>query len=181
MKNPTRDRAYDAVDAILDQWRRERPDLDASPMGPIGRLRRCAVLMDQRLESCFAKFELSSWEFDMLATLRRAGAPHCLSPTELFSTLMVTSGTMTHRLKRLETRGFIERVQNEQDARSTLVQLTSTGLELINRAVEAHIENERQVLSVLPAEVLATLDAHLAALLHGLEKHAGQTESKATD
>ncbi|MBA0165996.1 MULTISPECIES: MarR family winged helix-turn-helix transcriptional regulator [Pectobacterium] len=169
MKNSTRE--YDAVDAILEQWRRERPDLDASPMGPIGRLGRCALLLEQCLESCFSRFDLSSWEFDMLATLRRAGAPHCLSPTELFSALMVTSGTMTHRLKRLETRGFIERVQNEQDARSMLVQLTNTGLELINRAVEAHIENERQVLSVLPADVLAALDANLAALLHGLENH----------
>ncbi|MEQ9745915.1 MarR family transcriptional regulator [Pectobacterium actinidiae] len=181
MENQTSEREHDAVDTILDQWRRERPDLDASPMGPIGRLRRCAVLMEQRLEACFSRFELSSWEFDMLATLRRAGAPHCLSPTELFSTLMVTSGTMTHRLKRLETRGFIERVQNEQDARSMLVQLTSTGLELINRAVEAHIENERQVLSVLPAEVLASLDANLAALLRGLERHAGRVEPKETN
>ncbi len=116
----------------------------------------------------------------MLATLRCAGAPHCLSPTELFSTLMVTSGTMTHRLKRLETREFIERVQNEQDARSTLVQLTGTGLDLINRAVEAHIENERQVLSVLPAEVLAALDVNLAALLCGLESHTGRTVPKET-
>ncbi|BES85088.1 MarR family transcriptional regulator [Pectobacterium araliae] len=169
MKSQTSE--YDAVDDILDQWRRERPDLDASPMGPIGRLRRCAVLMDQRLESCFARFDLSSWEFDMLATLRRAGAPYCLSPTELFSTLMVTSGTMTHRLKRLEIRGFIERVQNEQDARSMLVQLTDTGLALINRAVEAHIENERQVLSVLSTDVLAALDTNLAALLRALESH----------
>ncbi|KHN52181.1 MarR family winged helix-turn-helix transcriptional regulator [Pectobacterium fontis] len=172
MEKPVSEREYDAVDAILDQWRRERPDLDTSPMGPIGRLRRCAVLMDQRLESCFARFGVSSWEFDMLATLRRAGAPYCLSPTALFSTLMVTSGTMTHRLKRLETRGFIERVQNQQDARSTLVQLTSTGLALINRAAGAHVENERQVLSALPAEVLAALDANLAALLRDLESHA---------
>ncbi|RUR99495.1 MarR family winged helix-turn-helix transcriptional regulator [Pectobacterium polaris] len=180
MKNQTSEHEYDAVDAILEQWRRERPDLDASPMGPIGRLRRCAAFIELRLEACFSRFELSSWEFDMLATLRRAGAPHCLSPTELFSALMVTSGTMTHRLKRLETRGFIERVQNEQDARSMLVQLTSTGLELINRAVEAHIENERQVLSVLPAEVLASLDANLAALLRGLESHAGRAAPKET-
>lgn len=180
MKNPTGEREYDAVDAILDQWRRERPDLDASPMGPIGRLGRCAMLLEQRLESCFARFELSNWEFDMLATLRRAGAPHCLSPTDLFSTLMVTSGTMTHRLKRLETRGFIERLQNEQDARSTLVQLTGKGLELINRAVEAHIENERQVLSVLPAEVVVALDTNLAALLRGLEGHIGRAAPKGT-
>ncbi|MEG0223857.1 MAG: MarR family transcriptional regulator, partial [Comamonas sp.] len=101
MQTKTRSRTPDAVDAILAQWQRERPDLDASPMGPIGRIKRCAALLEQQLEAGFAAFDLSLWEFDMLAALRRSGAPCRLSPTELFSTLMVTSGTMTHRLKRL--------------------------------------------------------------------------------
>lgn len=162
-------RTPDAVDAILAQWQRERPDLDASPMGPIGRIKRCAALLEQQLEASFEAFDLSLWEFDMLAALRRSGAPHRLSPTELFSTLMVTSGTMTHRLKRLETRGFIERVPNEQDARSMLVQLTPAGLALIDRAVPAHVENERRLLSALRADVLAQLDSHLSTLLLSLE------------
>ncbi|QEI05391.1 MarR family transcriptional regulator [Pigmentiphaga aceris] len=165
----TASKPRDAVDLILEQWQRERPDLDASPMGPIGRIKRCAALLDQRLESGFAQFDLSMWEFDMLATLRRAGAPHCLSPTALFSTLMVTSGTMTHRLKRLEMRGLIARVSNEQDARSLLVQLTDAGLVLIDRAVEAHVENEHNLLSSLSADALASLDANLSALLQTLE------------
>lgn len=159
----------DAVDTILAQWKRERPDLDCSPMGPIGRLKRCAALLEQRLESAFTEFELSTWEFDMLATLRRAGAPHILTPTELFSTLMVTSGTMTHRLKRLESRGFIVRQVNTEDARSMLVQLTDEGLALIDRAVEKHVENERQMLSALSAEKLFELDNRLADLLRSLE------------
>ena len=82
---------------------------------------------------------------------------------------MVTSGTMTHRLKRLETRGLIMRTASQQDARSTLVQLTPEGLELIERAVGPHVENERQMLSVLPAEVLASLDASLSQLMQALE------------
>ncbi|PRD14420.1 MarR family winged helix-turn-helix transcriptional regulator [Pantoea coffeiphila] len=165
MKN----REHDAVDAILQQWQRERPDLDASPMGPIGRINRCAALLQQKLETAFARFDLSMWEFDMLAALRRSGEPS-LSPTELFSTLMVTSGTMTHRLKRLETRGFIERVPNAQDARSMLVKLTESGRELIDRAVEEHIENERQILSGLSAETLSELDNSLSAFLRTLEQ-----------
>ena len=159
----------DAVDTILAQWKRERPDLDCSPMGPIGRLKRCTALLEQRLETAFTEFELSTWEFDMLATLRRAGAPHILTPTELFSTLMVTSGTMTHRLKRLESRGFIVRQVNTEDARSMLVQLTDEGLALIDRAVEKHVENERQILSALSAEKLFELDNRLADLLRSLE------------
>ncbi|MBK0030970.1 MarR family transcriptional regulator [Erwinia sp. S43] len=165
MKN----REHDAVDAILQQWLRERPDLDASPMGPIGRINRCAALLQQKLETAFARFDLSMWEFDMLAALRRSGEPS-LSPTELFSTLMVTSGTMTHRLKRLETRGFIERVPNAQDARSMLVKLTECGRELIDRAIEEHIENERQILSGLSSNALSELDNSLSAFLRTLEQ-----------
>ncbi|MBS0882001.1 MarR family transcriptional regulator [Pantoea sp. JGM49] len=159
----------DAVDLILQQWQRERPDLDCSPMGPIGRLKRCTALIEQRLEEAFAEFELSMWEFDMLATLRRAGAPYSLSPTELFSTLMVTSGTMTHRLKRLESRGLITRQVNAEDARSMLVQLSQDGLALIDRAVEKHVDNERNILSGLSPEVLMALDSHLSGLLRSLD------------
>lgn len=159
----------DAVDLILEQWQRERPDLDPSPMGPIGRLTRCAALLEQRLESTFAEFNLSTWEFDMLATLRRAGAPYSLSPTELFSTLMVTSGTMTHRLKRLESRGLIIRQVNANDARSMLVQLSSDGVALINSAVEKHIENEKQILSGLSSDRLEALNRNLADLMRSLD------------
>lgn len=169
MKDRTYSQPRDAVDAILEQWRRERPDLDVSPMGPIGRIKRCAVLLEERLETGFAKFGLCVWEFDMLATLRRAGAPYCLSPTELFSMLMVTSGTMTHRLKRMETRGWVARVPNAHDARSTLVQLTEEGLAIIERAVEAHVDNEREVLSLLPADLLDDLNSQLIKLLCALE------------
>lgn len=165
----------DAVDLILQQWQQERPDLDASPMGPIGRIKRCAALLDQQLDANFAQFGMSVWEFDMLATLRRAGAPYCLSPTQLFSTLMVTSGTMTHRLKSLEASGWIKRVANPQDARSMLVQLSPKGLQLIDAAVDVHIEKERALLAALPVKALEQLDAHLSALLVSLEGEVQQT------
>ncbi|MCQ9422975.1 MarR family transcriptional regulator [Pseudomonas sp. LJDD11] len=169
MTDSAKQRPRDAVDTILEQWHRERPELDTTPMGPIGRINRCAALLTPRLEAGYAAYDLSVWEFDMLATLRRSGAPYCLSPTALFSTLMVTSGTMTHRLKRLETRQLIERVANPDDARSLLVQLTAQGLALIDRAVESHVENERRLLETLPADVLAEMDASLSRLLRVLE------------
>jgi DNA-binding MarR family transcriptional regulator len=159
----------DAVDHIMNQWRRERPDLDPSPMGLIGRLARCEMLLRRKLDETFEQFGMSSWEFDVLATLRRAGHPYSLAPTALYSSLMVTSGTMTHRLQRLEKVGLIERVKHSEDMRSMLVQLTEAGLTLINQAVEAHIANEQAILDLLPAESRKQLDKHLVTMLSVLE------------
>lgn len=162
-------RRPDAVDVILEQWRRERPDLDVGPMGAIGRLKRCSSLIQRKLDETFAKFGISGWEFDVLAALRRSGSPYCLAPTALFSALMVTSGTMTHRLQRLEASGLVRRIPNSEDARSMLVELTPSGLALIDRAVEAHVENERMILAGMTSAEIAALDARLARLLAALE------------
>jgi len=159
----------DAVDHIMNQWRRERPDLDPSPMGLIGRLARCEMLLRRKLDQTFEHFGMTSWEFDVLATLRRAGHPYSLAPTALYSSLMVTSGTMTHRLQRLEKVGLVERVKSSEDLRSMLVQLTEAGLNLINQAVEAHIANEQAILDLLPAESRKQLDKHLVTMLAVLE------------
>ncbi|MFC7418604.1 MarR family winged helix-turn-helix transcriptional regulator [Iodobacter arcticus] len=160
----------DAVDIILGQWHKERPDLDVSPMGPIGRIRRCATLLQRKMDATFAEFGMTSWEFDVLATLRRSGAPYCLAPTALFSSLMITSGTMTHRLKGLEASGWIERLPSTSDARSMLVQLSSTGLQLIDKAVEAHVANEHRILAAIDAVQLKELDDRMAELLRALEE-----------
>ena len=159
----------DKVDLILEQWAREMPALDVGPMGVIGRLNRCAALMRRRLDATFERFGLSNWEFDVLTTLRRSGAPHQLAPTTLFSQLMVTSGTMTHRLQRLEAQGWVTRAPNPADARSLLVQLSPAGLELIERAVAAHVENEKNIMAPFGADGSAALDAQLRKLLAMLE------------
>ena len=104
----------DAVDKILAQWQSEIPALEAEHMVLIGRLKRCAALLMPKLEQVFGQYGLGSGAFDVLATLRRAGHPYCLTPTELFSSLMVTSGTMTTRLRNLETRGLIVRLGSSQ-------------------------------------------------------------------
>lgn len=159
----------DAVSRILAQWNRERPDLDVFAMGVIGRLRRCTQLLDQRLDQVFARFGLSAWEFDVLATLRRAGAPYRLTPTALFSWLMITSGTLTHRLRVLEDKGWICREDSAGDARSRPVRLTETGFALIEQALEAHLANEQALLRGLGTRACQTLDARLSALLQSLE------------
>ncbi|WP_051304711.1 MarR family winged helix-turn-helix transcriptional regulator [Chitinilyticum litopenaei] len=159
----------DAVDAILAQWQRERPDLDTSPMGILGRLGRCTALIRRELDATFARFGMTGWEFDVLATLRRSGAPYSLTPTALFSAMMITSGTMTHRLQKLEASGLIARQANPDDARSQLVVLSPAGLALIDAAVAAHVATEARLLAGLPAAALAGLDQGLRTLLQTLD------------
>ncbi|MDI3326677.1 MarR family transcriptional regulator [Pontibacterium granulatum] len=160
----------DAVDLILKQWTRERPDLDVTAMGTVGRMKRSGALLQRRLEQVFNEFNMSGWEFDVLATLRRSGPPYCLAPTVLFSALMVTSGTMTHRMQRLESAGLVERVANPEDARSKLVQLTAEGLMLIDKAVEAHTANMTSMLEPLSKDERDALDKGLSALLRVLDE-----------
>lgn len=159
----------DAVDSIIQQWQVELPDLDTDAMALIGRLKRCSALLQPKLEAVFSQFSLSSWEFDVLATLLRSGEPYCLAPTELFSTLMITSGTMTHRMNQLEKRALISRLANPEDARSKLVQLTEPGKELITKAVAEHTKNEEQILANISNNDRAQLNALLKTLLQELE------------
>ena len=162
-------KSEDAVDRILMQWRKEKPEFDLSAMEVLGRLKRCSALLTPKLEQVFSDNGLNFWEFDVLATLRRSGAPYCLTPTELFSTLMVTSGTMTHRMTQLEKKGWIERVSNEQDARSKLVCLSASGLALIDQVLEPHVENGLNLLSGLSPEEYRALNIGLKALLGQFE------------
>lgn len=160
----------DPVDAILAQWQRERPDLDVSPMGIIGRVGRLAKHLERSIQETVSDFGLNGGEFDVLATLRRSGGPYQLSPTELFNALMVSSGTMTHRIDRLEQAELVKRIPDPSDRRGTLIQLTNKGFNTIEKAVDAHVANGHRLLLVLDEaerEVLAQL---LSKLLISFEK-----------
>ncbi|MEM9214479.1 MAG: MarR family transcriptional regulator [Cyanobacteria bacterium P01_F01_bin.150] len=160
----------DPVDRILAQWHQERPDLDVSPMGVIGRILRLSKHLERSLKTTFSEFGLNLGDFDVLATLRRSGAPFQLSPTVLFSTLMVTSGTMTNRLDRLEKAELIRRMPDPNDRRGTLIQLTDKGFTLIEQAIEAHVENEHRILSAAKSLDRETLDRLLRDLLLSFEE-----------
>ncbi len=162
--------ANDAVQRILQQWDQQRPDLDVSAMGILGRLARAQMLVQKQLNLVFAEFDLTCWEFDVLATLRRTGAPYRLSPTALFSSLMLSSGTMTRQLQQLEARGFIRRQSNPADARSMLVELSDSGLVLIEQAISAHVSNQHRILDGLNHPDWQQLDHSLQSLLGLLEQ-----------
>jgi DNA-binding MarR family transcriptional regulator len=160
----------DAVDAIVAQWRRERPDLDPSPMSVLGRISRLAALLERELDDVFARYRLAGSDFDVLATLRRSGEPYRLTPTELSRSTMVTTGGMTKRLDRLEASGLIRREADPRDRRGKLIALTDEGRELIDRAVEGHLENEERLLSSLSRSNRRELAELLRVMLLAIDR-----------
>jgi DNA-binding MarR family transcriptional regulator len=148
----------DEVDRLIAAWKRERPDLDLSPLAVLSRITRIARHLDIARRDAFA--DLETWGFDVLAALRRAGEPHQLSPGQLMQETMVTSGTMTNRLDRLEELQLITREQDPDDGRGSLVTLTKSGVRAVDAALEGLLENERELLGTLTAkdrELLADL------------------------
>jgi DNA-binding MarR family transcriptional regulator len=157
--------AADPVDALVDQWRVHRPDLDLAPMATLGRLGRFSVVAGRSIEAVFNRHGLSTGEFDVLAALRRGGEPHTATPTQLTKTLMLSAAGMTNRLDRLEAAGFVERRHDPDDRRSWLVVLTKAGFEVVDRAVEEHVANEARLLAPLTSNERVTLDRLLRKLL----------------
>ena len=138
-------------------------------MGLIGRLGNITLHLSREMEKVFSQFGLNTSSFDVLATLRRAGNPYTLSPGEMLSTLMVTSGTMTNRIDQLEKAGWVIRKVNPQDGRSFLVSLTPQGLELINQVIEAHVNNQKRLVAGLSQQEQQALNALLKVFLNSLE------------
>lgn len=159
----------DRAGKAIEQWRKERPDLDVSPMGVIGRLNEASSLIARdRLAPVFARFGLQHGEFDVLATLRRSGKPYALTPTDLYEATMVTSGAMTARLDRLEKAGLIRRAPHPSDRRGVVVQLTEKGLALVDEALAAHVANEHEILAGLTREEREVLAKLLEKLIGSL-------------
>lgn len=134
---------------IQQEWARERPDVDVSPQGVIGRLHRLADWLTDELVVVFRDSGLSAGEFDVLATLRRAGAPFERTPSDLAEGTMISSGGLTKRVDRLEDAGLVSRRPSEHDGRGRVVALTPEGLTLIDDAFERHMANERRLVDLL--------------------------------
>jgi DNA-binding MarR family transcriptional regulator len=158
----------DAVDALLAQWARERPDVDVSPMGVVGRISRLSRLLDQQLKEFFDAHGLERWEFDMLATLRRSGPPYALTAGALNKAAMTTTGAITNRVDRMAAKGLVERVPDERDRRSVRVRLTEHGWNVVEELVGPHTENEARLLAALPSPDRDRLAALLRTLLESL-------------
>ena len=150
----------DEVDRLVAAWRRERPDLDVEPLEVLSRVSRLARHLDRARRLAFAEHSLEPWEFDVLTALRRAGTPYQLSPGQLLTQTLVTSGTMTNRIDRLAKKGLVERLPDPSDRRGVLVRLTGAGKRTVDGAFETLLAGERELLADLSEQdrtQLATL------------------------
>ncbi|MFD4195202.1 MarR family winged helix-turn-helix transcriptional regulator [Amycolatopsis thermoflava] len=159
----------DAVDAVIEAWQRERPDLELDAIAVAGRLGRVGLLLAPAQEKVFTTFGLQKGEFDVLATLRRSGDPYTLTPSQLSATLMLTRAGMTSRLDRLEAAGLVERTLDPADRRSFRVRLTDKGYTTVDEAMTAHTANVTRLLSALDGKQLGALDDLLRILLRALD------------
>jgi DNA-binding MarR family transcriptional regulator len=140
----------DEVDAIVEAWKQARPDLDLTPIEVFSRIGRLGHHLDKARRTAFAEHGIEPWEFDVLAALRRAGAPYELSPGRLIRETLVTSGTMTNRVDRLAERGLVERLPDPNDRRGVLVRLTQKGRSAVDGALDGLLARERDLLADLP-------------------------------
>jgi DNA-binding MarR family transcriptional regulator len=159
----------DEVGRIVAAWRRERPDLDVGPLEVLSRVTRLARHLDRARSAAFARHELETWEFDVLAALRRAGEPYRLSPGQLVAQTMVTSGTMTNRIDRLAGRGLVRRRPDPADGRGVMVRLEESGRLVADAALADLLQIERGVLAVLAPGEHERLAGLLCTLLTPLE------------
>lgn len=161
--------AADDVDRIVAAWQRERPDLDVSPLHVLSRVSRLARRLDLDRVQAFAQHSLEGWEFDVLSALRRAGDPYELSPGQLVRQTLVTSGTMTNRVDRLERRGLVKRSPDPHDRRGVIVRLTAEGQRTVDAAMADLLDRERHLLAELPETEREDLAGLLRRLLSPFE------------
>lgn len=168
-QSSTRDNGHmaqenDEVDRIVAAWREERPDLDFSPLEVLSRVGRLSRILDRERRRAFSRSELEVWEFDVLAALRRAGKPYQMSPKALLQQTLVSSGTMTNRIDRLVDRGLVQRLEDPNDGRGVLVEMTSGGLTRVDAAITRLVDAEAALLGTLPKSEQKRLAVALRSL-----------------
>jgi len=159
----------DEVAVLVAAWRRERPDLDIAPLEVLSRITRVSRQLDIARRAAFAEHGLEIWGFDVLAALRRAGKPYQLTPGELIHENLVTSGTITNRLDRLESEGLLTRHPDPYDGRGIRVEITAQGIQVIDAALESLLLREREFLRSLSTNEQRGLAHSLSTILYALE------------
>lgn len=141
----------DVVDKILDQWSGERPDLDTTSLGVVIRVMTLYRSFSRQATRALEPLELELWQYDVLSALRRQGKPYMLPATRLARETELSSGAMTNRIDRLETRGLVRRRPDPKDRRGVNVSLTAKGRKLIDRGIQYRLDSARESLQALSA------------------------------
>lgn len=155
----------DAIDVVIEQWRRVRPDVDLWPMNVLGRIARLSRVLERETRTFLAEHGLEPFEFDVLTTLRRSGEPYELTASALLKAALVTSGAITHRIDRMEVKGLVERVRDLDDRRSVRIRLTPHGREVLDGIFSLHAANMERILQPLGREAGEQLASGLRVLL----------------
>lgn len=166
------DARADDVDRIVEAWHRVRPELDVAPLAVFSRITRIARRLDLARRRALAAHGIEVWEFDVLTALRRLDEPEAaagLTPGALMAELLVSSGTMTNRLQRMEAHGLVSRVPDPADRRVVRVRITPAGAARVDATLEELLADERRLLEEFGAQRADELAGLLRALLVPLE------------
>ncbi|MEL6821396.1 MAG: MarR family transcriptional regulator [Calditrichota bacterium] len=161
---------HDLIDRLIEEWKTERPELDTSAMGVVGRIIMLGNLLQKRAGEALKPFGMHYTDLDVLATLRRSGPPYRLTPTELLNSVLLTSGAMTTLLNRLEKSGHITREPDPNDGRVKAVKLTEQGIELIDRAIEIRFKEARESISGVSKRDFSELEKILKKLMQNINQ-----------
>ncbi|GAB3690983.1 MarR family winged helix-turn-helix transcriptional regulator [Angustibacter aerolatus] len=156
------------VRRMLDQWAVERPDLDVAPMAVLGRLGRAGALVERAIAATLSRHGVNRGEYDVLATLRRSGAPYALTPSRLAEAVLLSPAAMTNRIDRLRDLGLVRRQRNPADGRGWFVELTPDGRRVVDEATDDHVRTLHEVLAPLGPRQRTQLSRLLVVLAQGL-------------
>ena len=159
----------DTTDRVLGGWGETRPDLEVGALQVTARLSRIGPLLARRQEEVFGRFALSRGEVGALSALRISGPPYRLSPTRLAKGMMLSSAGITSRIDRLERRRLVRRLDDPDDRRGVLIELTDDGRDVVDEAVAALAISDRQLLARLDPQEVDQLEGLLRKVLALLE------------
>ena len=169
MTRTGRRQASDTIDEFIKAWRRERPDLDPSPLGVLGQVQRISARLVSATEDLLEPMKIGWEAFSLIVSLRRAGEPYAMRPTDIYRQSLITSGAATNRIDRVSELGLVRRVPDPSDRRGIIVELTPTGKKLADRAIDLQFAMLDERLSALTRSERAQLSALLSKLLFSLE------------
>ena len=161
----------DAVDDILEQWSDERPELETDSLGVVNRITSLSRAFLRRAAEALEPLDLELFEYDVLSALRRQGGPYALPATGLAKETGLSSGAMTNRIDKLESRGLVTRKADKSDRRAVIVSLTAKGKRAIDDAIQLRLDAADDSLQGLTRRERSAL----AALL----RKVGKTETLA--